>query len=93
MQKYDEEERELKSWRREKVNLSKIETNDPEMTAKISELTLKIQVKEKELTEKYPSKGAVFLGKNPLLPTNNNQPLKLKKAQFTQLHDKGNYAD
>lgn len=89
MQKYDDEERQLKSWRREKVNLSKIETDDPEMSAKIKALTLKIEEKEKELTEKYPSKGAVFLGKNPLLPTNKHQPLELKKVQFTQLHDKG----
>ena len=87
MQKYDDEERQLKSWRREKVNLSKIETDDPEMAAKIRALTLKIEEKEKELTEKYPSKGTVFLGKNPL--TNSNQSRNLKKAQFTQLHDKG----
>ena len=87
MQKYDDEERQLKSWRREKVNLSKIETDDPEMAAKIRALTLKIEEKEKELTEKYPSKGTVFLGKNPL--TNSNQARNLKKAQFTQLHDKG----
>ena len=88
MQKYDDEERQLKSWRREKVNLSKIETDDPEMAAKIRALTLKIEEKEKELTEKYPSKGTVFLGKNPL--TNSNQSRNLKKAQFTHLHDKGN---
>ena len=51
MQKYDDEERQLKSWRREKVNLSKIETDDPEMKAKIDELTSKIAIKEKELAE------------------------------------------
>ena len=87
MQKYDDEERQLKSWRREKVNLSKIETDDSGMKAKIDELTCKISAKEKELSEKYPSKGSVFLGTNPL--TTGNQALKLKKAQFAQLHDKG----
>ena len=95
MQEYDEEERELKSWRRQKVNLSKNETDDPQMTAKISALTLEIEEKEKKLTKKYPSKGTVFLGGNPLtnsttLGNRSDQPLKLKKAHFTQLHDKGN---
>ena len=95
MQEYDEEERELKSWRRQKVNLSKNETDDPQMTAKISVLTLEIEEKEKKLMKKYPSKGTVFLGGNPLtnsttLGNRSDQPLKLKKAHFTQLHDKGN---
>lgn len=92
MQKYDDEERQLKSWRREKVNLSKIETDDPEMKAKIDELTSKIAIKEKELAEEYPSKGSVFLDPNPLInesKSNHLTRLNLKKAQFAQLHNKG----